>query len=209
MKAPSEALILEDDADHMEDVVAAMRALSLEPLPTQSPDQALRRLAYYRPVLAVIDLDLSKAPPSKQTVEDVLVKLYESFGGCLVLVYSIRADEIMERKRIEQLHPLALFVSKQDGEGALIDRIRRLIGVRFGDLIVRRGLTYHELTGTTFAHSVGVSLMLGAATGQEVILDDTDAKAARRMRRWLAGVGSPVQILDLGRRHYALHVDEQ
>ena len=113
-----------------------------------------------------------------------------------------------ERKRIEGIHPLALFVSKQDGRDALIDRIRRLMGVRFGDLVVRQGMTFHEQTGESFPHTVGVSLMLGAALGQEVVLEDTEAKAARRMRTWLARVGSAVRIVDHGRRCYALHLAE-
>jgi hypothetical protein len=70
----------------------------------------------------------------------------------------------------------------------LIDRIRRMMGVHFGDLHVRRGLTMHEPTGEVFLHSVGVSLVLGAALGQEVVLQDTEAKAAKT-DAGLAGAG--------------------
>jgi hypothetical protein len=206
VKAPTQALILEDDPDQMARVVAAMREVYLEPLPTNSPDRALNKLNYYQPVLAVLDLDMSLAPESEHTVDDVLQRLYERCGGCFVLVYSVRADEILERKRIESIHPLATFVSKEDGAAALVERIRRMMGVRFGDLVVRRGLTLHEPSGEVFGHSVGVSLVLGAALGQEILLDDTEAKAARRMRTWLLRVGSPVQIVDQGRRCYALHL---
>lgn len=206
MRAPAQALILEDDPEQLERVAATMRELHLEPIPTISPDRALRRLKYNHPVLAVLDLDMSMAPASDASVDDLLAHLYERHGGCFVLVYSVIADEILERKRIEAIHPFAIFVSKHDGRQALIDRIRRMMGVHFGDLHVRRGLTVHEPTGEVFLHSVGVSLVLGAALGQEVVLQDTEAKAARRMRAWLERVGSPVQLVDLGRRCYALHL---
>jgi hypothetical protein len=186
-----------------------MREVQLEPLPAISPDRALTRLKYNNPVLAVLDLDMSMAPSSKATVEDLLLQLYEGHGGCFVVVYSVRSDEILERKRVEAIHPFAMFVSKQDGTGALVDRIRRMMGVRFADLVVRRGLTTHEPSGEVFIHSVGVSLVLGAALGQEVVLQDTEAKAARRMREWLERVGSPVQLVDLGRRSYTLNAPGQ
>lgn len=208
MKAPCQALLLEDDPEQMTRVVEAMQALFLEPIPARSPDSALRRLDFAQPVLAVLDLDMSMAPDSTHTVDDVLLRLYERFGGCFVVVYSVRSDEIHERKRIEDIHPLAMFVSKQDGREALIDRVRRLMGVRFGDLVVRQGMTFHERSGESFPHSVGVSLMLGAALGKEVVLEDTEAKAARRMRAWLQRVGSGVRIVDHGRRCYALHLAE-
>jgi CheY-like chemotaxis protein len=209
MKAPCEALILEDDPEQMAAVVQAMRDVHLEPLPTNSPDRALNKLRYYQPVLAVLDLDMSMAPASEHDVGDVLQALYERCGGCFVIVYSVRADEIEERKRIERIHPMAMFVSKLDGQAALIERIRRMMGVHFGDLLVRRGVTFHEPSGQTFGHRVAVSLVLGAALGQEIVLDDTEAKAARRMRGWLREVGSPVEIVDLGHRAYTLEVPQQ
>ncbi|HZU15805.1 MAG TPA: hypothetical protein VFD01_04240 [Candidatus Dormibacteraeota bacterium] len=208
MRAPAQALILEDDPEQLDRIAAAMRAVHLEPIRTVSPDRALRLLRYNHPVLAVLDLDMSMAPDSAATVEDLLRHLFERHGGCFVLVYSVMADEIRERKRIEAVHPFATFVSKHDGLEPLLDRIRRMMGVRFGDLHVRRGLTVHEPTGQVFLHSVGVSLVLGAALGQEVVLQDTEAKAARRMRAWLQRVGSEVRLVDLGRRCYALHLDE-
>jgi len=208
VRAPAQALILEDDPEQLDRVAAAMREVQLEPIPTNSPDRALRRLKYNHPVLAVVDLDMSMAPDSEAGVEDLLAHLYDQHGGCFVIVYSVIADEILERKRIEAIHPFAMFVSKHDGTEALIDRIRRMMGVRFGDLHVRRGLTVHEPTGEVFLHSVGVSLVLGAALGQEVVLQDTEAKAARRMRAWLERLGSPIQLVDLGRRCYALHMAE-
>ena len=209
MRAPCEALLLEDDPEQLAAVAQAAREVHLEPLCTTSPDHALHKLRYYQPVLAVVDLDMSMAPRSEHTVDDVLRTLYERCGGCFVIVFSVRADEIEERKRIERVHPMATFVSKLDGQAALIDRIRRVMGVRFGDLLVRRGLIFHEPSGETFGHRVGVSLVVGAALGQEVVLDDTEAKAARRMRTWLRQVASPVEIVDLGHRCYTMEASRE
>lgn len=206
MRAPCQALVLEDNPEEMSAITAAMDEVYLEPLPCRTPDQALNKLSFYQPVLAVLDLDMSLAPEHQKSVDDVLLRLYEDVGGCFVLVYSVRSDDILERKRVEAIHPLAMFVSKQDGVDRLVDRIRRLMGVRFGDLIVKQGLTFHEPSGDVYPHRVGVSLILGATLNQEVVLDDTDAKAARRMKAWLARVGSRVSIIDHGRRCYALHV---
>src|SRR5438105_4804358 len=72
MRAPCEALVLEDDPEQMEAVVQAMREVYLEPLAASSPDRALNKLRYYQPVMAVLDLDMSMAPESKASVADVL-----------------------------------------------------------------------------------------------------------------------------------------
>jgi len=206
VRAPCQAVVLEDDPEQMSTITEAMGEVYLEALPCRSPDQALNKLVFYQPVLAVLDLDMSLAPEHRHGVDDVLLRLYQYFGGCFVLVYSVRSDDIMERKRVEAIHPLAMFVSKQDGVDQLVGRIRKLMGVRFGDLLVKQGMTFHEPSGEVYPHRIGVSLILGATLNQEVVLDDTDAKAARRMKAWLARVGSSVRIVDHGRRCYALHV---
>jgi hypothetical protein len=208
VRAPCQAVVLEDDPEQMAIITGAMREVFLEPLPCRSPDQALNKLVFYQPVLAVLDLDMSLAPDHQHRVDDVLQRLYQYFGGCFVLVYSVRSDDILERKRVEAIHPLAMFVSKQDGVQQLVGRIRRLMGVRFGDLLVKQGMTFHEPSGEVYPHRIGVSLILGATLNQEVVLDDTDAKAARRMKAWLSRVGSSVHIVDHGRRCYALHLAE-
>jgi hypothetical protein len=201
-------LILEDDPLQLGELEELVRDLYLAPVPVRTPDEALAALEEpdESPVLAVVDLDMSLAPDSVLTVDDVLGRLYQRCGGCCVLVHSVRADEILERKRIERIHPLAMFVAKHDGLDALADRVRRMLGVRFGDLAVRRGVTFHEPTGQTFGHRVAVSLLLGTATGQEVLLDEIETKAARRLRAWLRHVGSPVRLVDHGHRCYGLHI---
>jgi hypothetical protein len=204
VKAPCEALVLEDDPRQLDAVCTALREVYMEPLPALSPEVALNRLRWFRPVLAVVDLDMSLAPDSRSTVEDVLSRLYEGLGACFVLVYSVKADDIIDRKRIEDVHPLALFVSKQDGIGKLVTRIHRMMGMRYGDLHVHEGMTFHVPSGHAYPHRVGVSLMLGATLQQEVVLNATEAKAARRLGDWLDRVGSKVVVVDHGRRRYSL-----
>jgi CheY-like chemotaxis protein len=201
-------LILEDDPVQLAELEALVRDLFLTPVAARTPDQAIAQVAEPpdSPVLAVVDLDMSLAGVPRHTVDEVLRQLYERCGGCCVIVHSVRADEILERKRIERIHPLAMFVAKHDGLDALADRVRRMLGVRFGDLAVRRGVTYHEPTGQVFGHRVAVALLMGTATGQEVRLDEIETKAARRLRDWLRQVGSPVRLVDHGHRCYGLHL---
>lgn len=205
MRPSALALILEDDPAELATLMNAVREVPLEPLVAISPSRALHRLRYNRPVLAIVDPDIGAVPAHQAPVDDLLRRLFEERGGCFVLVYSVGADQIPERKRIEGIHPFAAFVAKQDGPRALVNRINRmLLGARFADLAVRGGLTTHEPTGEVFKHSVGVSLVLGAALGQQVVLQSSEAKAARRMRDWLQRIGSPVELADLGRRRYTL-----
>jgi CheY-like chemotaxis protein len=208
MNAPCQALIVEDDPDQLATIVSVVRDVHLEPLPARSPDQALNKLIYHQPVLAILDLDVAGEGEARGSIDDVLLRLYQYFGGCFVIVYSERAEELHQRRKVHAIHPLAMFVSKQDGDKALSDRIHGMMSGRVGDLVVRQGVTYHEPSGRTHQHRVGVSLILGATLDQEVVLDDTDAKAARRMDAWLRRVGSQVRVVDQGRRCYALYVTE-
>jgi hypothetical protein len=204
MNAPCQALILEDDRDQLANIVSAIREAHLEPLTARTTDEALSRLVYHQPVLAVIDLDAGAASGGESDVEDVLLRLYQYFGGCFVVVYSSRAGDMHERRKVHAIHPLAHFVSKSHGDQALNARIRRMLGGGFDDLVIRQGVIHHEPSGRSHQHRVGVSLIMGATLDQEVVLDDTDAKAARRMDAWLRRIGSTVRVVDQGRRSYSL-----
>ncbi len=210
MLTACEALILEDDPGQLAALEAAARRLFLVPRGSRSPDEALAELQRRRlPVLALIDLDMSLAAGARNTVDEVLSELHERRGGCCVLIYSVRADEILERKRVERIHPLAMFVAKRDGLDALVARVWQMLGVRYGDLAVRRGMTFHEPSGQTFGHRVAVSLLVGTATGHEVQLDELDTRAARRLRTWLSDVGSRVCVVRHGHRYYGLELRDQ
>lgn len=199
-----EVLIVEDDPGQRATLVEVVRDLFLSPLGTRTPDEALVELERRRPVLALVDLDMSLALGARHRVEEVLGALYRTRGGCCTLVYSVWADDILERKRIERVHPLAAFLSKRDGLEALRERVRRMLGVRFGDLALRRGVVFHAPSQHSFGHRVAVALLLGAAAGNEVVVDEVEARAARRLDAWLTAVGSSVRVVDYGRRRYGL-----
>ncbi|HLH70267.1 MAG TPA: hypothetical protein VKY90_14920 [Candidatus Dormibacteraeota bacterium] len=199
-----EVLILEDDPGQRAALVGTMRGLFLTPIDAGTPDEALMELGRRRPTLALIDLDMSLAAGARRGVEEVLAALYQARGGCATLVYSVWADDVRERKRVEQIHPLATFLSKRDGLGALQERVRRMMGVRFGDLALRRGVVFHEPSQRAFGHRVAVSLLVGVANGHEVVVDEVEARAVRRLGTWLTAVGSCVRVVDHGRRCYGL-----
>ncbi len=79
-----------------------------------------------------------------------------------------------------------------------------VMGVRVGDLVIRDGVTLHEPSGRAFRHPVGVSLLVGTVLGFDVVLDDAEASAARRMRTWLRRVGSRVRVVAGSHHSYRL-----
>ncbi len=66
MVAPPEALLLEDDLEELQALARVVREAGLEPISTSGPRQALSRLENHDPLLAVIDLDMSRAPASER-----------------------------------------------------------------------------------------------------------------------------------------------
>src|SRR5205807_10164005 len=128
VRAPCQALLLEEDAGRMAIITSAMREVHLEPLACRTPAQALNKLVFYQPVLAVLDLDVTEAPGHDNQVDDVLLRLYRYFGGCFVLVHSARSDDVLERRKVEAVHPLVIFVPDHEGVDQLAGQIRRLMG---------------------------------------------------------------------------------
>lgn len=203
--APAEVLILEDDSDQAAAVAAAVRELRLEPLLSENPRKALSLLRYHQPVLAVVDLDMSKAEYTGRTVNDVLSRLEQAHGGCVVIVYSANAETIEQQAKVVAVHAAALFQSKREGDAALARRVNRLLTARYGDLVVQSGgATVHVPTGQRWPHRVLASLVIASRVGKSVFLNDSDTRAVRRARVWLGEVGSSVAIRNLGPREYDL-----
>ena len=206
MWTPPEVLILEDDLGELEELATMVREARLEPLPASGPHQALSRLEHRRPILALIDLDMSRAPAPERRVSvyEVLRRLHQRHVNCVPLVYSAGVETIDDQARVYLHHPHALFQSKRHGYGRLRQRIEGLLSGRFGDLALRGGVVVHLPTGETTGHRVAATLLTATRANRSVVLGDSDARAARRLGEWLAGLGSSVMVRSLGHRHYQL-----
>lgn len=206
MFAPPEVLLLEDDLQELSALEAIVRGLSLEPVTASGPRQALARLDHHRPLLAVIDLDMSRAPAAERRtgVHDVLRRLHARHLNCIPLVFSAGVETIDDQARVYESHPHALFQSKRHGLPRLLQRIESLLGGRVGDLALRRGVVEHVPSGRTINHRVAVTLVAARRANRSVVLRDSDARAARRFGDWLDEVGSTVLVRALGGRHYQL-----
>ena len=203
--AHAEVLVLEDDPDQLRRLREVVRSAGLVPLLAEHPRRALAALDFHRPILAILDLDMSRAERTGRTVEEVLERLYERHGVCTPIVYSVNVGSVERRDWIAGLHPYALVQDKRDGEAVLVRRMRRLLLARYGDLVIDGGAVRHVPTGRVFPHRVAVSLVLSKRANLEVALDDSEARAARRFQRWLCDdVGSTVRVRPYRNRHYEL-----
>jgi CheY-like chemotaxis protein len=210
MVAPPEVLLLEDDLQELRALEQVVRGASLEPVTASGPAQALARLDHHDPLLAVIDLDMSRAPASERRagVHDVLRRLHLHHLNCIPLVYSAGVETIDDQARVYESHPHALFQSKRHGLPRLLQRIEGVLGGRVGDLALRRGVVIHVPSGRTTNHRVAVTLLAARRANRSVVLRESDARAARRLNDWLDEVGSNVLVRALGGRHYQLATRE-
>lgn len=207
--AHAEVLVLEDEPEQLRRLGDAVASAGLSALLAEHPRKALAMLDFHRPVLAILDLDMSKAERTGRTVEEVLERLYERHGVCIPIVYSVNVGTVERRDWIAGLHAYALVQDKRDGEDALARRMRRLLLARYGDLVIDGGTVRHVPSGRAFAHRVGVSLLLAKRANLEVALDESEARAARRFQRWLSeGVASTVRVRPYRNRHYELELSD-
>jgi len=187
-----------------------VRDAGLEPISTLGPCQALSRLENHDPLLAVIDLEMSRAPLSERScsVHDVLNRLHLRHLNCIPLVYSAGVETIDAQARVYLSHPHALFQSKRHGFDRLLGRIEGLLGGNVGDVAVRGGVVVHLPSGRTMSHRVAVALLTAKRANRSVVLRASEARAARRFQQWLEEQGSPVLVRALGGRHYQVAVRE-
>jgi CheY-like chemotaxis protein len=205
----AEVLVLEDDPEERLQVEGVVSRLRLTPLSAADPGQALERLERHRPVMAIVDLNMALAPNNDRTVGEVLSRLYERHGGCIPIVYSANARDVMTQDWVASQHAYALIQDKRDGDSGLRERIGRLLRARFGDLHVSGGRVRHGPSGRDFPHRVAVALLVATrAECAEIVLDDSEGRAARRFERWLREeVGSEVHVRH-DRSHYQLVVQD-
>jgi CheY-like chemotaxis protein len=211
MWAPPEVLVLEDDQDQLRALRELVEGAHLEPLATATPRHAMARLEGRRPILAIIDLDMSRAPLAERrvSVDDVLRRLHQRHVNCIPLVYSAGVETIDEQARVYLLHPHALFQSKRHGDKRLLERVNGLLGGRVGDLALQGGVVVHLPSAEPMPHRVAVSLLTAKRANRPLLLSESDARAARRFQRWLQDCGSCVAVRALGGRHYQLTVREE
>jgi CheY-like chemotaxis protein len=214
MWTPPEVLILEDDPEQLRELAQAVAASKLAPLTASSPRQALARLEHRRPLLAILDLDMSLVPrgtaadEGQRSVYDVLRRLHDRHGNCIPLVFSAKVETIDDQAHVYAAHPHALFQTKRHGLDRLIERLQGLLQARVGDLTIRDGAVVHMPSGESIGHRVAVALVASRRANHHLVLDDSEARAARRFQTWLDRVGSGVRVRALGNRHYHLLVKE-
>jgi hypothetical protein len=210
MRANAEVLIVEDDAETLEELRAHFARKHFHPLATRSAAHAIAALrnnaASTRPVLAVVDWDLSKAPDQSLTSLDVLSLLSRQLSDCLTIVYSANIDSFRVRSEIHRAHPRAWLHDKRDGDLSLIERVDRMLDRTVEDLRIRDGsMVIHLPTLSEHHHREAVRLVVHHP---EIVTfhSDTATKAVRRFGEWLNRTGSRMSVVSHGNRRYRLQV---
>ena len=210
MRANAEVLIVEDDAETLEELRSHFALKHFHPLATRSAAHAIAALrnnaASTRPVLAVVDWDLSKAPDQSLTSIDVLSLLSRQLSDCLTIVYSANIDSYRVRSEIHRAHPRAWLHDKRDGDASLVERVDRMLDQTVEDLRIRDGsMVIHVPTLAEHHHREAVRLVVHHP---EIVTfhSDTATKAVRRFGAWLDRTGSRVSIVSHGNRKYRLQV---
>ena len=208
MRANVEVLILEDDAQTLDELRTHFSGRRFHPLATRSAAHAVNALRNNaestRPVLAVVDWDLSKAPDQSLTSGDVLALLARERADCLTVVYSANIDSFRVRSEIHRAHPRAWLHDKRDGEASLLERVDRMLDQTVEDLRVAQGsMVIHVPTLTEHHHREAVRLVVHHP---ELVTfhSDTATKAVRRFSEWLARQGSAMTVVSHGNRRYRL-----
>ena len=210
MRANAEVLILEDDVETLEELRGHFARKRFHPLAARSAAHAIALLRNNaenaRPVLAIIDWDLAKAPDQSATSSDVLSLLARELSDCLAIVYSANIDAFRVRSEIHRAHPRAWLHDKRDGDASLVDRVDRMVEQTVEDVCVREGsMVLHLPSLREHHHREAVRLVIHYP---ELVTfhSDTATKAVRRFGKWLADIDSAVTVVSHGNRKYRLAV---
>lgn len=208
MRANVEVLLVEDDPETLEDLRHHFARKGFHPLATRSAAHALSTLrntgASMRPVLAIVDWDLSKAPDQSSTTQDVLAVLSRDASDCLTVVYSANIDTFPVRSAVHRAHPRAWLHDKRDGHASLIERVDRILEQTVEDISVREGsMVLHVPSLREHHHREAVRLVIHHP---ELVTfhSDTATKAVRRFGHWLDDCGSVMTVVSHGNRRYRL-----
>jgi hypothetical protein len=205
VRANPEILILEDDPETLDRLRGHFSAKRFHPLASRSASRSLSMLENNmyssRPVLAIVDWDLSKAPDHDAGSNEVLVRLARELPDCLVVVYSQNIDAFHVRSEIQRAHPRAWLHDKRDGDASLLQRIDRMLDQTVGDLRVEG----HVPSGDEHHHREAIRLVVHYPS-VVTFHSDTATKAVRRFGEWLNRHGSMVTLVSHGNRKYRLQV---
>lgn len=211
MRANPEVVILEDDPVQLERLRSHLSAMGFHPLAARSASRAIAALksnpAGNRPVLAIVDWDMSKAPDQLSSAADLLALLARDGDDCLTIVYSANIDSFAVRAGVHRAHPRAWLHDKREGDQALIARLDRMLERTVADLRITGGTALlHVPTGAEHHHREAVRLVVHYP---EIVTlhSDTATRAARRFGNWLTRQESPVRLVSHGNRRYRLTID--
>ena len=208
MRANAEVLIVEDDSETLEDLRVHFSRKHFHPLAARSAAHAVALLRNNanstRPILAVVDWDLSKAADQSLTSGDVLALLARELPDCLTIVYSANIDTFRVRSEIHRAHPRAWLHDKRDGDESLIDRVDRMLDPAVEDLRIKDGsMVLHLPTMAEHHHREAVRLVMHYPE-LVTLHSDTATKAVRRFGEWLTRNDSRVAVVSHGNRKYRL-----
>ncbi|TMB91261.1 MAG: hypothetical protein E6J45_06570 [Chloroflexi bacterium] len=208
MRANPEILILEDDAETLDRLRDHFARKRFHPLASRTASRAItmlqNNLQSSRPVLAIVDWDLSKAPDQSVSSGEVLARLARELADCLVIVYSQNIDAFQVRSQVQRAHPRAWLHDKRDGDASLLQRVDRLLDKTVGDLRLHEGtVVMHKPSGHEQHHREAVRLVVHYPA-MVTFHSDTATKAVRRFGDWLTQHHSSVRLVSHGNRKYRL-----
>ena len=211
VRANPEVLILEDDAETLEELQSHFTRKRFHPLGARSASRALSLLENNRyssrPVLAIIDWDLGKAPDTSASSGDVLSRLARELRECPVIVYSQNIDAFNVRSQIQRSHPRALLHDKRDGDASLLERVDRMLDrTRRRPAHPRRhGRRARAERSSSITIARRFASWCTTRTSSRSIRTPP-TKAVRRFGEWLHQRDSAVRLVSHGNRKYRLSV---
>lgn len=218
---PPQALLLEDDRHTRERAAGLLESLGFRVDSTESVTRAEGwvRMSPGAYALAVIDWDMTKSSDGDElrvgaerlTAAPALEALAGSAPWVRTLVWAGKLGVIATQAAISRAHPGALLQDKSLGEGALVDRLRKLVGCRLGDLELDRGLVRHGPSGEELVNRLAPVMLLAHPDWVSVPHEDRAMQSLLfRFRRWLREVGSDVEIVLVDRANrYRLRLREE
>ena len=208
MRANAEVLVVEDDTETLDQLREHLSRKRFHPIAARSAAHAVSALrnnaASTRPILAIVDWDLSKAPDQTMGSGEVLRILARELSDCLTIVYSANIDGFRVRSEIHRAHPRAWLHDKRDGDASLMERVDRMLDRTVEDLCIKDGsVVIHVPTMTEHHHREAVRLLVHYP---ELVTfhSDTATKAVRRFGDWLTRNQSRVAVVSHGNRKYRL-----